>query len=179
MGPSGPGSLPQPLPEPQELAPACQPSVGPAAQAPTCKRLEPAARRGLHLPRHPTAAAPVRALAHRGSPSPAPRPAARSARALGEPGLRPHWACPGRTGQLGSRAGTPSVAGQGGASDTGRGHTGGACPGSLGIVVGWTSACRLILGIQVQASSPLLPPRQTPSHCWAIVSLLNLPTHQS
>lgn len=72
-----PGSLPQPLPEPQELAPACQPSVGPAAQAPTCKRLEPTARRGLHLPLHPTAAAPVPALAHRGSARPlrAPLPA--------------------------------------------------------------------------------------------------------
>lgn len=151
-----PGSLPLPLPEPQELASACQPSMGPAAQAPTCKRLDPTAHRGLHLPRHPTAAAPGRGLAHRASVR------LLRARLPAPPGRSESRGC-AHTGHARAARGSWEVGpaacrslGRGGASEAGRGHTGEAWPGSLGIVVGWTSESRLILSIQVQDSSPFV-----------------------
>lgn len=139
--------MPQPPPEPHGLAPACQPSMGPAAQTRTCKQLKPTAPRGPHLPRSPTAAAPARELAHRGS--------ARLLRAgLPAPPRRSQSRGCAHTGHARAARGSWEVGrapcrslGRGVVLEAGRGHPGGAWPGSLGIVVGRT---RLIGGAQVQ-----------------------------
>lgn len=120
--------MPQPPPEPHRPALACQPSLAPWALPPRDGR---ASGSNPRLPRPTPTPQPCRGGSGPGSrppriDPPARRPAARSARALPEPGLRPHWACPGCTGQLGSRAGTQPVAARG------RGQIGRAGPSRRG-----------------------------------------------